>query len=483
MNQQFVDGTTRREFLKHTGRIAAAATIVSATARHVHAAEDNTIQLALVGCGGRGIGAAGDALSVQNGPIKLVALADVIAPHVANGFGHLSGRFGGKVDVPEDRRFVGFDGYQKAMDCLRPGDVVILGTPPVFRWVHFKYAMDKGLNVFMEKPVSVDAPTSVKMFELAKESVKRNQKVGVGLMCRHCRARGEMFQRIKDGEIGDLTALRAYRMAGPTASAFSKRQPADELSELIWQIKRFHSFLWLSGGAVSDFLIHNIDECCWMKNAWPVSAQASGGRHFRHHTTPKEKGEDVDQNFDNYSVEYTFDDGAKLLLYGRTMAGCHDQFASYAHGSKGVGVISTSSHSPARCRIYKGQKFTASSRSRARTDRNQQLPPEENLLWSYPQPEPNPYDLEWEDLIRAIRQDQPYSEVERGAKASLVTSMGRMAAHTGQIITYDDILNCEHEFAPTVDQLTFAGSAPLTADANGRYPIPMPGIITDREYA
>ena len=272
-------------------------------------------------------------------------------------------------------------------------------------------------------------------------------------------------------------------VSGGIAGAKDGPAQAGEISELAYQIRRFHSFLWASGGLYSDFYIHNIDECCWMKNDWPISAQASGGRHIRNHETPKDKGEDVDQNFDNYSVEYKFADGCELLLYGRTMAGCHQEFASYAHGSKGVGVISTSSHTPAVCRIYKGQKFTAGPRSRSRSNRSQPLPPEENLLWAYPQPEPNPYDLEWEDLIRAIRQDQPYSEVERGAKASLVTSMGRMAAHTGQIITYDDMLNCEHEFAPTVDKLVLDGPAPLKADANGRYPIPMPGIITDREYA
>src|SRR5439155_18064207 len=127
------------------------------------------------------------------------------------------------------------------------------------------------------------------------------------------------------------------------------------------------------------------------------------GRNYRNHMSPLDKGQDIDQNFDNYSVEYTFKDGAKLLLYGRTMAGCHDQFASYAHGSKGIGVISTSGHSPAYCRIYKGQKFTPTARTRRGKG---QAPSEgENLVWAFPQPEPNPYDLEWEDLIRAIRQD------------------------------------------------------------------------------
>ncbi len=457
MNVQRSSGTTRREFLKHSGRLAAATTIVSATAPLVHAGEDNAIRVALVGCGGRGIGAAADALSVQNGPIKLVALVDVIADRVSNGFGALSGRFGNKVDVPEGRRFVGFDGYRKAMDSLKAGDVVILATPPVFRWVHFKYALDKGLNVFMEKPVSVDAPTSMKMFKLGEESVKRNQKVGVGLMCRHCRSRGELFKRIKDGAIGDLTMMRAYRMAGPTGTAFSTPKPDDEASELLWQIKRFHSFLWASGGAFSDFLIHNVDECCWMKDAWPVKAQASGGRHFRR--------DNVDQNFDNYSVEYTFADGAKLFLYGRTIEGCYGEHSSSAHGAKGSAIISQSGHMPSYCRLFKNQNMQ-----------------DANVIWRCDQPEPNPYQMEWDDLIAAIRNDTPYNETQRGTEASLQAVLGRMAAHTGRVITRDELLKVDHEFAPDVDKLAMNSPAPLQADADGRYPVPQPGKVVDREY-
>jgi predicted dehydrogenase len=295
------------------------------------------------------------------------------------------------------------------------------------------------------------------MLDLGAQSVAKNMKVGVGLMCRHCVARQELFDRIQNGELGDLITLRCYRMHGPVGSAFSPPRTKEDPSELLWQIKRFHSFLWASGGCYSDFYIHNLDECCWMKNAWPVQAQASGGRHYR--------GNNVDQNFDNYSVEYTFGDGSKLLLYGRTMPGVHDEFASYAHGSKGLGVISTASHTPAKCRIYKHQKMTKN-----------------DIVWQFPQPEPNPYQLEWDHLVAAIRNDQPYNEVKRGAEASLVTSMGRMAAHTGQVITFDDMLNCEHEFAPGVDKLTMDGPAPIQADANGKYPVPNPGITVDREY-
>jgi predicted dehydrogenase len=361
--------------------------------------------------------------------------------------------------VPEDRKFIGFDGYRKAMDCLRPGDIALFATPPAFRWVHFTYAIEKGLNVFMEKPVTVDGPTSKKMFALAEQSVKKNLKVGVGLMCRHCRGRQELFDRIKMGEIGDVTMLRAYRMHGPVASAFSTAKPAGD-NELMWQISRFHSFLWASGGCYSDFLIHNLDECCWMKDAWPVQAQALGGRHYR--------GENVDQNFDTYAVEYTFADGAKLWLDGRVMPGCHDQFASYAHGTKGAATISQSAHTPAKSKIFRDQNIR---------DRGG------NVAWAFPQPEPNPYQLEWEDLVDAIRNDKPYNEAERGTAASLVTSMGRMAAHTGQVITWDEILDCEHEFAPDVDKLVLDGPAPITASADGRYSVPQPGIVTKREYA
>jgi predicted dehydrogenase len=447
---------SRRTFMKTTGALAATGTLLSSAARSVHAGEDNTIQVALIGCGGRGTGAASNCLSVNNGPIKLVAMADVFPDKLESSYNQVKRDFGDKVDVPEERRFVAFDAYKQAMDCLKPGDIAVFATPPAFRWVHFAYAIEKGLNVFMEKPVTVDGPGSRRMLELAEKSVAKNLKVGVGLMCRHCAARQELYDRIRNGEIGDIVLMRAYRMAGPTGSAAAKKKP-DGVSELMYQISSFHAFLWLSGGGFSDFLIHNIDECCWMKDAWPVEAKASGGRHFR--------GDHVDQNFDTYSVEYTFEDGSKMDLNGRIMPGCYQEFASYAHGTKGSAVISTASHTPAKCRIYNSQKM---------------IP--KNIVWQYPPNEPNPYQLEWDHLIAAIREDRPYNEVERGVKASVVTSMGRMAAHTGQVVTYDDMLNCEHEFAPGLENLTRESESPLKADENGIYPVPQPGLVTDREY-
>src|SRR5438552_13315014 len=189
--------------MKSSGAVAAASVLAGVAIPHVHAAESHEIKVALVGCGGRGTGAADNALSVKNGPIKLVAMADVFPEKLSDSFNNLAKKHGPTVDVPEDRKFIGFDAYKKAMDCLGPGDVAIFATPPAFRWVHFTYAIEKGLNVFMEKPVAVDGPSSRKMFKLAEEAKKKNLKVGVGLMCRHCVARGELLHRIKSGKIAD----------------------------------------------------------------------------------------------------------------------------------------------------------------------------------------------------------------------------------------------------------------------------------------
>jgi predicted dehydrogenase len=448
---------SRREFLGTAGAIAGASALAGVAIPSVHAAEDNTIRVALVGCGGRGTGAAGDALSTRQGPIKLVAMADVFEDRLCSSYDELAKEHKDQVDVDCEHKFIGFDGYQKAMDCLRPGDVVILTTPPAFRWVHFTYAIQKGIHTFMEKPIAVDGPTARRMIALGEEAKKKNLKVGVGLMCRHCEARQELFNRIKDGEIGEPLLLRAYRQTGPVGTALTPPKP-EGISELLYQIQKFHGFLWASGGCFSDFLIHNIDECCWMKDAWPVSAKGSGGRCYR--------GDCIDQNFDTYSVEYTFGDGTKLYLEGRNIPGCNQEFASYVHGSKCAAVISSNSHSPARCKIYKGQKFNRA-----------------DIVWQYPQPEPNPYRVEWDHLVHAIKKDKLYNEVKRGAEASLVTAMGRMAAHTGQVITFEDMLNCKNEFAPDVDKLTMTGPAPLQMDKiTKRYPIPQPGIVKDREY-
>jgi predicted dehydrogenase len=455
--------SSRREFIKTTGRLAAASALAGVALPHVHAAGSELIQVALIGCGGRGTGAAQNAVDVKGGQVKLVAMADVFDNRLRGSYDALGKNGREKVDVPPERKFIGFDAYQKAMDCLKKGDIAIFTTPLAFRWVHFTYAIQKGLNVFMEKPLTADGASSQKMLKLAEEAAAKNLKVGVGLMSRHSRALQELQQRIQDGEIGDVILLRGYRMHGPVGSAFSTRWPGNP-SELLWQIQHFHSFLWASGGCYSDFYIHHIDHLCWMKNAWPVKAQALGGKHYR--TNPE--GEPyIDQNFDSYSVEYTFADGAKMIMDGRCINGCNDIYSSYAHGSKGMAIVSKSSDCGFPSSTFKTQS-----------------PHRSNLLWTSKAvpDQQDPYENEWNDLLDAIRNDKPYSEVKRGVEASLVTSMGRMAAHTGQEISFEDMLNSQHEFAPGVDKLTMNSPAPLVAGPDGKYPVPMPGIKRDKEY-
>jgi len=458
---------TRRDLLKAAGGVAAVSAF-GMSVPFVHAAESNTIQIALIGCGGRGTGAAEDAMSSKNGPVKLVAMADVFANNLEKSHKYLEKKFEKQVDVPKDKQFIGFDAYKKAIDCLKPGDVAIFTTPVAFRWVHFTYAIEKGVNVFMEKPVTVDGPSTRRMLKLGEESVKKNLKVGVGLMCRHSTARQELAKRIKDGEMGEILLMRAYRLQGKIASCFTPPMPKGE-NELHYQIRNFHSFLWASGGSYSDFLIHNIDECCMMKDAWPVKALGYGGRHYR--------GNYIDQNFDSYTTEFTFADGTKLIMEGRNIDKCYGDFASYAHGTKGSAIISAKGHWPAPVCINKGQTFGKPYDNGPK-----------DIVWAYQNKEAadgkegNPYQREWDMLLEAIRKDKPWNEVKRGAEASLVTAMGRLACHTGVPITFEDALNWKHEFGPDVDKLTDNSPPPVVADKDGRYPIPQPGILTTAEY-
>ena len=449
---------SRREFFKTTGAAAATTALAGMVVPHVHAAENNTIQVALIGCGGRGTGAAADALSVKQGPLKLVAMADAFQDRLNGSYNGLKDH-GDKVDVPKERQFVGLEAYKHAMDCLKPGDIAIFATPPAFRWVHFTYAVQKGLNVFMEKPVTVDGPTTRRMIELGKAAAAKNLKVGVGLMSRHSRHLEQLSKRIQDGEIGDIVLMRGYRMHGPVGSMASPPKPAGT-SEMEYQLRRFHSFLWASGGCYSDFYIHIIDHCCWMKGAWPVSALGLGGRHYRDNN--------VDQNFDTYSIEYTFADETKFIMDGRCMGGCDDVYKSFAHGTKGTAIMSRGGDCGGPSSTFKGLGSKQS-----------------DLLWTskVKGDEGNPYQNEWNDLVDAIRNDKPYNEVERGAMGSLVTSLGRMSAHTGNLVTLDEILNGPHEFAPGLDKITKLDEpAPLMPGPNGKYPVPQPGLVTKREY-
>ena len=449
--------TSRRGFLGTAGAALAAAGIARADEPPaaatppggVHVAGSDEIKAALIGCGGRGGGAIVDAFQAPGGRVTLTAMADVFPERISAVKRSLGEQFKDRVNVPDDRTFIGFDAYRQAIEALPAGGIAIFATPPAFRAAHFAHAIEKGVHVFMEKPVSIDGPSTKRIIELAAQADAKNLKVAVGLMCRHCDRRIELLERLRAGEAGDLITFRGYRNQNPSHNLDLAPGPKDT-SELLWQVKRFHNFLWASGGIFSDYCIHHIDEVAMMKGAWPVTADAIGGRH--------NKGKITDQNFDVYAIEYTFADGAKFFYENRLIPGCQQHFGVYGQGSKGAFTISTSGHSPAKSTIYKSQNVS-----------------KDNILWTADQPEASPYRREWEHFVAAIAADTPYNEAVRGAEASLVTAMGRFSAHTGRQVTFQEMLDCPDDLTAGVEHLTMESPAPLVADAEGRYPVPNPG--------
>jgi predicted dehydrogenase len=438
---------SRRQFLKESGRLLAGSVVAGVALPRIYAAQDHTIRLALVGCGGRGTGAVADAFAAKGGPVKLYAMADLFEPRLQSSLSNLQKDFADKIDVPPERRFVGFDAYRKAIDCLSPGDVVLLTTHAAFRPLHFEYAVKKGVNVFAEKSFATDAPAVKRWFKAAEDSERKNLKVGVGFMWRHSAARQETVQRIHDGAIGDVHTLRIYRVHGPVHCP-----PLPEgVNELAFQLQNPNSFTWVSSGFFIDWHCHNIDVACWAKGAWPVSAQGFGGRCY----------EQAGNQFDHYTVEYTFADGTKLFAFTRGMNNCWSAYSDYAHGSKGSAVLMETLGEP-KPKIYKGHNMVP-----------------ENIIWEYGQPDPNPYHAEWQLLLDAIRQDKPHNEARRAGEAEVAALMGRMATHTGQYLTWDQALNSDFQFVNDIDGMTFETPAPIHAGPGGIYPAPQPGITKE----
>ncbi len=434
---------SRREFLR-AGGAAAGVALASSLRPAVYAAENNTLKVALVGCGGRGTGAALNALSTQ-GPTKLWAMADVFPDRLQASLKNLTANtdVGKKVEVPPERQFVGMDGFKKAIDSLEGSDVVILATPPAFRPIHLEYAVAKGRNIFMEKSFAVDGPGVRRVLKAGQEAQKKNLKVAGGLMSRHYKPLEDAVRMIHEGAIGEVITCWAYREHGPVG--FAPKRPNE--SVLAHQIRNYSSFTWLNGSFLLDWLIHNLDVCCWVKNAWPVSAQGQGGRQVR---------TEADQLFDHYAVEYTFPDGTRLFAQGRHQANTWGFFGDVIHGAKGSAILGEGITQP---RIYKGYK-----------------PVSENIVWQHKGAEFNHYQHEHDLLFDAIRQNKPYNEAERCAYAAMVGILGRMAAESGQEVTWQQALASELVLAPGLENCTLDSEPPVKPDAQGRYPIALPGL-------
>lgn len=432
---------TRRQFLKTSTVAAAGAGALAhlATPSGAFAGNDETIRIGLVGCGGRGTGAASQALSTK-GPIKLVAMGDAFADQLDAAHKRLKNQKGDRVDVDDEHKFVGFDAYQKVIDS--DVDLVIFATPPGFRPIHVSAAVKAGKHVFMEKPVATDAPGVRQVLAAVKEAKNKNLKIGVGLQRHHQNTYNDVIKRVHDGAIGDVIALRVYWNGG---GVWDPRKTREQVkSEMEYQMRSWYYYNWLCGDHIVEQHIHNLDVGCWVKGGgdgpeYPVKAYGMGGRQVR---TEAHYGE----IFDHHAVEYEFADGNRMYSQCRHIRGCWNSVNEYAHGSKGQATFSGT------------PRITTA-------DGNQ---------WRYNGPKNNPYQTEHDDLFAAIRNDTPYNEGEYGAKSTMVAIMGRMATYSGKVIDWNAAINSDHSIMPK--EFGWDVKPPVVPNEDGEYPIPVPGV-------
>jgi predicted dehydrogenase len=427
---------SRRQFLQtgSSALLGAAIGAELAIQKSAYAAGSDLLKIALVGCGGRGSGAAGQALSTA-GNVKLVAMADLLPEHLEKGLTSLKTAHPDKVDVPKEQQFTDFDGYKKAIALA---DVAILATSPGFRPVHFEEAVRQGKHIFMEKPVATDAPGIRRVLAAAEEAKKRNLKVGVGFQRHHQDGYIEMIKRIHDGALGDILTMRCYWDGGSRDGV--ERLPGE--AEMHYQIRNWYYFTWLSGDHIVEQHVHNIDVCNWIKGAHPVRAQGMGGRQVRN---AKRHG----QIFDHHFVEFEYADGCRMFSQCRQIPGCWPSVSEHVSGSKGTADLNP------------GRNIFAIKGSNA---------------WRFPQKKQAPkdaYQQEHDDLFDAIRKDQPYNEAEHSAYSTMTAILGRMCTYSGQQIEWDDAFNSKTQLVP--DRCSWDTQPPALPDADGWYPIARPG--------
>jgi predicted dehydrogenase len=399
---------------------------------------DNTIKVALIGCGGRGTGAAMQALLTKQN-VKLVAMADAFRDRLDDCFNALTdensdeGNVKAKITVTEETKFVGFDAYKKAIPLA---DVVILATPPGFRPIHFAEAIKQGKHVFMEKPVATDPAGVQKVLAAAAEAKTKKLNVVVGLQRHYQNSYRELYKRVQDGMIGEITSAQAWW--NNDGVWVKMRQPGQ--TEMEYQMRNWYYFNWLCGDHINEQHIHNIDVVNWFKGAYPVRAQGMGGRQVR---TGKEYGE----IFDHHYVEFEYADGSILNSQCRHIKGTYAKVDELLVGTKGSVKCGAAEISSKGKSLYKYDK----------------------------KGENNPYQTEHDELFAAVAKGEyKFADAENGAKSTMTAIMGRLATYTGEVIDWDKALNSGINIMPS----TFAWDAqpPIKPDANGFYPVATPGV-------
>jgi len=428
---------SRRTFCKTTALFTAGMMIPAMEMNAMYNVfNDKKLRIALVGCGGRGTGAANQALKADDN-VELVAMADAFPDRVSGSLGQLEKEFQNtnKVKVPEKNRFTGFDGYKKAIDLA---DVVILATPPGFRPHHFEYAINAGKHVFMEKPVATDVPGIRKVLAAAKIAKENKLNVVVGLQRRYQNNYLDIAQRIDNGEVGKILSGQVY---WNSSGVWVKPREVGQ-SEMEYQMRNWYYFNWLCGDHILEQHIHNIDVANWFIGEYPVSAQGMGGRQVR---TGPEYGEIYDHHF----VEFKYPGGAVVSSQCRHQPGTMSKVGEAFQGTKGF--VETNDAGVAKLVDLEGNDIY---KYRSRND-------------------PNPYQVEHDRLFKSIRNGEVISDGEIGAKSTLTAIMGRMATYSGQVINWDEALESDLVLVP--EDLTWDSTPPTTPDENGNYPIPTPG--------
>lgn len=427
----------RREFIKTSAILTGSVLLSNLPFAGAYATGSDTIKIALIGCGNRGTGAAVQALSTKFN-VKLVAMADAFADRLDKSHKSLLTKYGAdKIAVPDDKKFVGFDGYKEAM---ADADVVLLATPPGFRPMHFEEAVKQNKQIFMEKPVATDSPGIRRVLAAAEEAKRKKLNVVVGFQRRYQKSYLELVKRVNKGSIGDVVSGQVYWNSGGVW--MHPRQPNQ--TEMEYQMKNWYYFNWLCGDHIVEQHVHNIDVANWIKNKYPVSAYGAGSRFLR-------TGKDYGEIYDNHSVEFVYDDGATIMSQCRHFTGGKNRIDETFQGTKG--------------RVYLG----ANNGGKIWDHKGK-------VIFEYEgKGDPNPYQTEHDELFAAVADNKfKFADAEHAAKSTLTALMGRYATYSGKTITWDEALNSEINLMP--DTFAWDAMPKILPDENGIYPHAIPGI-------
>jgi predicted dehydrogenase len=422
---------SRRDFLKTSGALMGAAMAGSlSVGRAAHAAGSDVLKIGLIGCGGRGRGAAANAMTADENT-RLVALADPFPNQMQSSLDSLKKSFGERVTATPDTCFDGFDGYRKVLDC--GVDVVLLAETPHFRPLHLKAAIDAGKHVFCEKPVAVDAPGVRSILATSEEAKKKNLNIVSGLCWRYHRGVKETMQKVLDGAIGDIRAIQETYLTG--FLWHRGREPDD--TEMKYQLRNWYYFTWLSGDFNTEQHVHSLDKALWaMGDQPPERAWGLGGRQVRR----EPKWGDI---YDHHAVAYEWPNGVTAYAYCRQQDGCYRDVSDHIIGTTG------------RCNVLKHQIEGASP-------------------WRFEGDGGNMYVLEHEALFGAIRSGQAINNGQYMAYSTMLAILGRMVDYTGQVLTWEQAMNSQEKLAP--ETYSWDATPPTTPDDDGNYPVAMPGI-------